>query len=96
MGRSAECGVLDRLASAVGKKAEEEDEETDVEGSLRALRNESRTNRVGYERRVELVRQAAKFMCDLGAHPEVAETRKQDAYAALVLVGGLLHAFTKT
>ena len=83
------------LASVVGKKAEEEDDEADVEGSLRSLRNESRTNRVGYERRAELVRQAVKFMCDLGAHPEVAETRKPDAYAALVMAGGLLHAFTK-
>jgi len=82
------------LASVVGKIAEEEDDESDVEGSLRTLRNESRANRVGYERRAELVRQAAKFMCDLGAHPEVAETHKQDAYAALVMVGGLLHAFT--
>jgi len=51
------------LASVVGKKAEEEDDESDVEGSLRTLRNESRANHVGYERRAELVRQAAKFMC---------------------------------
>jgi hypothetical protein len=84
------------LASLVGKKAEEEDDEADAEGALRTLRNESRANRVGYERRAELVRQAAKFMCDLGAHPEVTETRKHDAYAALVIVGGLLHAFAKT
>jgi hypothetical protein len=33
-------------------------------------------------------------MCDLGAHPEVTETRKRDAYGALVMVGGLLHNFT--
>jgi hypothetical protein len=42
------------------------------------------------------VRKAAKFMADLGAHPETAETHKPDAYAALVIAGGLLHASTKT
>jgi len=84
------------LASVVGKTADEEDDESDIKGSLKALRNESQANRVGYERRAELVRQAAKFMCDLGAHPEVAETRKKDAYAALVMAGGLLHAFTQS
>jgi hypothetical protein len=33
-------------------------------------------------------------MADLGAHPETPETRKPDAYAALMIAGGLLHSFT--
>lgn len=80
------------LASVVGKKADDEEQETDIRDSFRAMRSESRDGAVGYERRAELVRQAVKFMCDLGAHPEVAETRRQHAYGALVIVGGLLHA----
>ena len=84
------------LASLVGKKADDEDQETDVQDSIRAVRKESHQTRLGYEPRLELVRQAAKFMCDLGAHPEVAETRRHHAYGALVMVGGLLQAFEKS
>lgn len=83
------------LASLVGKKADDEEQEADVQDSIRAARKESRQTSVGYEPRLELVRQAAKFMCDLGAHPEVAETRRHRAYGALVMVGGLLHALEK-
>lgn len=82
------------LASLVGKKADDEEQEVEVQTSIKALRNEARSVQVAYEPRLELVRQAAKFMCDLGAHPEVAETRRHHAYGALVLTGGLLHAFT--
>lgn len=84
------------LASLVGKKADDEEQEIDVENSIRAVRKEARDMCLGYEPRLELVRQAAKFMCDLGAHPEVAETRRHQAYGALVMVGGLLHAFQKS
>lgn len=77
------------LASLVGKKADDEDQEVDVQASIKALRNEARSLQVAYEPRIELVRQAAEFMCDLGAHPEVAETRRHHAYGALVIVGGL-------
>lgn len=80
------------LASLVGKKADDEEQETDIEDAAKALRKEARSAKVGYEPRMELVRQAAKFMCDLGAHPEVAETRRHHAYGALVMTGGLLHA----
>ncbi len=51
-------------------------------------------DRLGYEPRRELVRRAAKFMADLGVHPETAETRKPDAYAALMIAGDLLYSFT--
>jgi hypothetical protein len=84
------------LASLVGKKADDEEQEIDVQDSIKAVRKESRATSVGYEPRLELVRQAAKFMCDLGAHPEVTETRRQHAYGALVMVGGLLHAFARS
>jgi hypothetical protein len=80
------------LASLVGKKADDEEQETDVQDAFRAVRRESRETHPGYEPRLELVRRAAKFLCDLGAHPEVAETRRHHAYGALVMVGGLLHA----
>ncbi|MFE0365695.1 hypothetical protein [Streptomyces griseoaurantiacus] len=46
---------------------------------------------VGYSPRAEQVRLALKFMADLGAHPEVAETTKVDTYSTLLMVGGLLH-----
>ena len=82
------------LASLVGKKADDEDQDSDIEGAIKTLRKESRDTAVGYERRLELTRQAAKFLCDLGAHAEIAETRHNDALGALVMMGGLLHALT--
>lgn len=83
------------LASLVGMKAEDEEQDIDVTDSMRTLRKESRTTAVGYEPRLELVRQATKFLCDLGAHPEIAETRRTHAYGALMMVGGLLQVFAK-
>jgi hypothetical protein len=80
------------LSSLVGKKADDEEQEADVPDAIRIARRESREGRLGYEPRWGVVRQAAKFLCDLGAHPEVAETRRHHAYGALVMVGGLLHA----
>jgi hypothetical protein len=79
------------LASLVGMKADDEEQAEDVQGGLKELRKVQ----TGYEPRLELVRRATKFMCDLGAHPEVAETRRHHAYGALLIVGGLLHAFTR-
>ena len=84
------------LASMVGKKAGEEEQETDIAESLKALRKESWDGPVGYRPRLEHVRQAAKFLCDLGAHPEADETLRRHAYAALLVVGGLLHATTRS
>lgn len=84
--------IRQSLAALVGKKAEDEDQESDVKDAINAARKTQ--DRLGYEPRRELVRRAAKFMADLGAHPETAETRKPDAYAALMIAGGLLHSFT--
>ncbi|MEU0672055.1 hypothetical protein ABZ330_04065 [Streptomyces sp. NPDC006172] len=81
------------LAALVGKKADDEDESADVAAAAKALRRESMNTTVGYPPRAEQVRLALKFMCDLGAHPEVAETTKADAYSALLMVGGLLHSW---
>ena len=83
------------LASLVGKKADDEEQGTDVQDAFRAVRREPQEMYLGYEPRLELVRQAAKFVCDLGAHPEVAETRRHHAYGALVTVGGMLQMFAK-
>jgi hypothetical protein len=84
--------IRQSLAALVGQKADDEDQESDVKNAI----NEARKiqGRTGYEPRRELVRRAAKFMADLGAHPETAETRKPDAYAAMMIAGGLLHSFT--
>ncbi|MFF2534477.1 hypothetical protein [Streptomyces cyaneofuscatus] len=81
------------LAALVGKKADDEDEVADVQAGAIALRRESRKTDQGYPPRAEQVRLALKFMCDLGAHPEVASTEKSNAYSALLMVGGLLHGW---
>jgi hypothetical protein len=90
--RPAVESLRQSLASLVGKKADEEESEGEVTESLKSLRKESWNGQVGYEARLEHVRHAAKFLCDLGAHPEADETLRQHAYAALLIVGGLLHA----
>jgi hypothetical protein len=84
--------IRQSLAALVGKKADDEDQESDVKDAINEARKSQ--GQLGYEPRRELVRRAAKFMADLGAHPETAETRKPDAYAALMIAGGLLHSFT--
>jgi hypothetical protein len=38
----------------------------------------------------------ATFLCDLGAHPEVAETQRHPAHGALVIVGGIQRTFAKS
>ncbi|MFD7379888.1 hypothetical protein [Streptomyces mirabilis] len=81
------------LAALVGKKADDEDELADVEAGAKVLRKEARATAAGYSPRAEQVRLALKFMCDLGAHPETAETVKANAYSALLMTGGLLHGW---
>jgi hypothetical protein len=93
--RLAVESVRQALAALVGQKADDEDQVSDIEDAVRAASKEARATRLGYEQRRELVRRAAKFMADLGAHPEADETRRADAYAALMIAGGLFHAFTR-
>jgi hypothetical protein len=81
------------LAAIVGKKADEEDSADDVAADLRSLERVKSTTKVGYEPRADLTRRVLKFYCDLGAHPEVTETRRQHARAGLLMVGGLLSSF---
>ncbi|MFB8415652.1 hypothetical protein ACFC63_09100 [Streptomyces albidoflavus] len=81
------------LAALIGKKPDDEDEAADVAAAARALRKDSMNTAVGYPARAEQVRLALKFMCDLGAHPEVASTERRNAYSALLMVGGLLHSW---
>ncbi|GHD80916.1 hypothetical protein GCM10010317_103520 [Streptomyces mirabilis] len=83
------------LAALVGKTADEEDEAADVEAAFKTLRREANKTRVGYPPRAEQVRRALKFMCDLGAHPETAETVKVHAHSALLMTGGLLHGWER-
>jgi hypothetical protein len=82
------------LAALVGKNAEDEDEETDLRSAIKELRKDSRARDVGYLERYEPVRGALKFLCDLGAHPEVAETRRKHAHASLLMVAGLLQGLS--
>jgi hypothetical protein len=84
--------IRQSLAAAVGKKPDDEDQESDVKEAMNAARKTQ--DQLDYALRRELVRRATKFMADLGAHPETPETRKPDAYAALMIAGGLLHSFT--
>jgi hypothetical protein len=84
------------LAALVGKKPDDEEQEGEVVQAIKAERKDAMATKVGYDRRLELVRQAAKFMADLGAHPESAETCRDHAYAALAIAAGLLHAFTRS
>lgn len=81
------------LAALVGKQPEDEDQDARVlQPELREVRKRAASERVGYGERYEPVRAALKFLCDLGAHPDVAETEKQHAYSAMLMVAGLLHA----
>jgi hypothetical protein len=84
------------LAALVGKKAEDEDEETDIQSAIKDLRKDSHSRDVGYLQRYEPVRMALKFLCDLGAHPEVAEPQRKHAYASLLMVAGLLQGLSRS
>lgn len=85
--------VRQSLAALVGKKAEDEDGPSDIEDAVSAAYKQARGAKVGFAPRRELVRRAAKFMADLAAHPESGHIEKPDAYAALMIAGGLLHSF---
>lgn len=84
------------LAVLVGKKPEDEDSEAEVRAAMKAVRSSESKQATGYAPRWEPVRVAMKFLCDLGAHPEVTETLKPQAYSALLMVAGLLHGYEKT
>src|SRR2546430_5486779 len=83
------------LAALVGKKPEEEDSATDFANALKTTKGKAYTTEVAYGERFELVRQAAKFLCDLAAHPGSEETSRKHAHAALVLVTGLIESYRK-
>jgi hypothetical protein len=80
------------LAAVVGQSPDDEDEAADVQTALRTAQRSLGDTRVGYEDRAELVRRVLKFFCDLGAHPEVAETNRKQARAALTMTAGLLES----
>jgi hypothetical protein len=80
------------LAVLVGKQADDEDDISDVQAALKNLQKAKSDTKIGYNLRSELARQVLKFYCDIGAHPEVEETRRQHARAALMMVSGLLES----
>lgn len=78
------------LAAIVGKEATaDEDTEETMNSALRV----SRSGRGKYPDRFEVIRQALKFLADLGAHPESDETGPTEARSAIIMVGGLLQWF---
>lgn len=83
-------GLRQSLASLVGKDAADEDDAEVVTEALKDTKKKAFDGRVEYEPRYELVRQALKFLADLGAHPEIAETTPTEARSALTMVAGLL------
>jgi hypothetical protein len=74
----------------VGQKPDDEEQETDVLAAAKDIGKSKNKMTVAYQPRYELARRTLKFLCDLGAHPEVAETRKVHAHSALLMVGGVL------
>lgn len=83
------------LAAIVGKKGEEEQDAVAVLAELRAAQKRTRSDRVEYTERLELVRASMKFAADLGAHPEVADTFRMDALAQLHMTAGLIQWFVQ-
>jgi hypothetical protein len=83
------------LAALVGEDINTEKAEAEVAQTLKVLRKTARAEKVGYYERYEPVRQAMKFLCDLGAHPDVDETTKKHANASLLIVAGLLEGLGK-
>jgi hypothetical protein len=83
------------LAALVGKKPEDEDSAADIANALKTTKASAYTTDVGYSARFELVRQSAKFLCDLAAHPGSEETCRKHARAALVLVTGLMESYRR-
>ena len=91
--RLAVESVRQCLGALVGEDVNEEKPEAEVKQALKEVRDRSRQVNVGYLERYEPIRRALKFHADLGAHPEVAETTKRHAYAALLMAAGLLQGF---
>lgn len=77
-----------------GLPPDSEDSHEDVQAAAKDARRDQ--NKRGYPERLELVRKALKFTCDLGAHPETDETHRADARAALLMVAGLLQWYGST
>jgi hypothetical protein len=56
---------------------------------------QTRSGRVVYGERYELVRQALTLLTRLGAHPEITETSPVDVRSALMMVWGALQWCTR-
>lgn len=83
------------LGALVGEDIHEEKTEAEVQQALKEIKAKSQQEKVGYLERYEPIRRALKFHADLGAHPEVAETTKRHAHAALLMAAGMLQGFGK-
>lgn len=84
------------LAALVGKCPDDDEDDGGPRAAAKDLRKTAVQGKVGYTERYELVRQALKFLSDLGAHPEVSETTRSDAHASLLMVAGLMQGLTRT
>lgn len=80
----------------VGRSTEEESTLDEMRAELRTQGKEAREGQVGYDARMELVRQALKFLADIGGHPEAGETQRVEASAQLHMVAGLMTWFVRS
>ena len=83
------------LAALVGKAPEDEDDPETMSAALKDARQQAFSARVGYSQRYEVLRQALKFLADLGAHPEVVETTPAEARSALTMVAGIVQWYAQ-
>ena len=78
------------LERARREESDDEDSDSQVQAALRHLQKSAREHDVTHAERYEPIRVALKFLCDLGAHPEVAEAERKHAHASLLMAAGLL------
>lgn len=92
--RGSTESIRQSLAALVGQEADQEVDPDAMTAVLKDARKRTRDDTVGYEERMEIVRQALKFTADLGAHPEVEDTHRAEALAQLQMAAGVIQWFS--
>jgi hypothetical protein len=93
---TVEC-LRQALAALVGADVAQEDDDAAIATAMKTLVR-SAANKLGnvqYTDRFEQVRRSLKFLTDLGAHPETAETTPAEARAALLMTGALIQWYAQ-
>ena len=78
------------LVAVSGRESEEETDANGMTALLKDARKRAFDGGVGYDERMEIARQALRFVADLGAHPEVEDTSRMEALAQLHMAAGLI------